>query len=70
MKKVLGESWRTTAAGIGQWLVAVLSQVNTLLDADPATMPDWNIIAVSTIAMIGLLSARDNGVSSESVGAK
>jgi hypothetical protein len=63
-------SWKTSAAGIGAILVAVGSALSAMFDADPATIPDWGAVVAAVIAGIGLLAARDNNVSSETVGAK
>ena len=63
-------SWKTSAAGIGAILVAVGSALTAMFDADPATIPDWGAVVAAVIAGIGLLAARDNNVSSETVGAK
>lgn len=63
-------SWKTSAAGIGAILVAVGSALTAMFDADPATIPDWGAVVAAVIAGIGLLAARDNGVTSEAAGAK
>ena len=64
-------SWKTTVAGIIQWLIVVLPQAGYLFDsADLSTNPDWNIVVASTAVMLGLLGARDGDVSSEKAGAK
>lgn len=65
------KSWKTTLCGIltiaasGITLVAI-----PLLDADPLTIPNWTAFIAALTAGIGLLFARDNGVTSESAGAK
>jgi hypothetical protein len=63
-------SWRTTTAGIAAIVAAVGTAVGALFDADPLTLPDWGAVAAAVMAGIGLLSARDNKVSSEQAGAK
>lgn len=63
-------SWNTTATGILTIIVAVGGAVKMLLDSDASTNPDWNTVAAAIAAGIGLILARDNGKSSESVGAK
>jgi hypothetical protein len=40
-----------------------------MLDGDPATTPDWNIVAASIVAGYALINARDAGVTSEKSGA-
>lgn len=64
------KSWRTTVAGILQFLSVTITQVLSLFDSDPTTNPEWGIIVASLITLIGLLTARDNGVTSEKAGAK
>jgi len=63
-------SWKTSAAGIAAIVVAVGGAVNTLCDGDPATMPDWAVVGVAVAAGIGLLTARDDKVTSEQARAK
>jgi hypothetical protein len=63
-------SWRTTTAGIAAIVVALGTAVGALFDADPLTLPDWGAVAAAVMAGIGLLAARDNGVTSEQAGAK
>ena len=64
------KSWKTSAAGIGAILVAVGSAMTAHFDGDVITTPDWGAVIAAVIAGIGLLAARDNGVTSESAGAK
>jgi uncharacterized membrane protein YhiD involved in acid resistance len=64
------KSWRTTTAGIGAILVAVGSALTAMFDNDPKTVADWGAVIAATIAGIGLITARDNAVSSEQAGAK
>jgi peptidoglycan/LPS O-acetylase OafA/YrhL len=64
------KSWKTTAAGIAAIVAALATAVGALFDADPVTMPDWGAVAAAVMAGIGLIAARDNGVTSEQAGAK
>lgn len=64
------KSWKTTTAGIGAILVAVGSALTAMFDNDPVTLPDWGAVVAAVIAGIGLITARDNNVTSEQVGAK
>lgn len=64
------KSWKTTTAGIGAILVALGSILQALFDGNPATEPDYAALVAAIIAGVGLLAARDNGVSSEDAGAK
>jgi len=64
------KSWKTTVFGICAILTAVAGAVKLLVDNDPATNPDWTAVCAAVAAGIGLIAARDNNKSSESVGAK
>jgi len=64
------KSWKTTAAGIGAILMALGSLLQALFDGNPSTEPDYAALVAAIIAGVGLLAARDNGVSSEDAGAK
>jgi len=63
-------SWRTTTAGILTAVAAIAAAAKALLDADPTTNPDWALVTTSLAAAWGLITARDNKVTSEDVGAK
>jgi len=63
-------SWKTTGLGIVTIVMAIASAARMLLDDDVATMPDWNTVVTAVVAGIGLIFARDNNRTSESVGAK
>ena len=64
------KSWKTTLAGIMAFITASWAQVQYILDNDPSTNPDWSIIVTAFIVLVGLVTARDNDVSSEKAGAK
>ncbi len=63
-------SWKTTTAGLAAILAALFAALTAERDGDPATVADWNTVAIAAAAGAGLLSARDNNKSSEQVGAK
>lgn len=63
------KSWRTTTTGVLAIIAAIVSAAQMLIDGNPATNPDWSAVAAAVIAGIGLVTARDNKVSSEQVGA-
>jgi len=63
-------SWKTSAAGIAAIVVAIASCVQAQFDGDPATVPSYEVAIAAIITGLGLIFARDNGVSSESAGAK
>lgn len=63
-------SWKTTTSGLVAGLMILLAQLQTVIDNDPETNPNIEII-VSAIGMIGIgFAARDNNVTSEEVKAK
>lgn len=61
---------RTSAMGIAVIMVVVGGFVKSLLDGDPATVPDYDGTIAAITAGIGLLFARDSNVTSEQAGAK
>lgn len=67
---MLKGSWRTTSLGILAIISAVCGAATAILDGNPATNPDWTTIISAVTAGVGLMTARDNGVTSESAGAK
>lgn len=64
------KSWKTSAAGIAAIVVAVASCVQAQFDGDPLTVPNWEVAIAAILSGLGLLFARDNGVTSEQAGAK
>lgn len=63
------KSWKTTSAGVAGLITLIASTLTQLTDGNPATNPDWNIVVpMAFTSLIGIF-ARDNGVSSEQVGA-
>lgn len=63
------KSWKTTVGGIGAILASVGGALQALFDGNPLTNPDWTAVSAAVMAGIGLISARDNNVTSEDVGA-
>lgn len=63
-------SWKTTVAGIAAFVAVLAAAIKAQLDGDPSTVADWNGVVAAAIILVGLLSARDNSVSSETAGAK
>lgn len=63
------KSWKTTTTGVLAIVVAIGSAAIAVLDADPATLPDWGAVTAAILAGLGLIAARDNGVTSEQAGA-
>lgn len=63
------KSWKTTVGGVGAILAAVGAALQQLFDNNPATNPDWSVVASAVMIGFGLIFARDNNVSSEEAGA-
>jgi len=64
-------SWKTTLCGLLSLVAAGLTLVAVpMLDADPATLPNWGAFSAALAAAVGLFLARDNDKSSEQAGAK
>ena len=70
IKALSAGSWRTTTAGVGAILSAVGAALSAHFDADPATVVSWPALAAAVSIGLGLITARDNVVSSERAGAK
>lgn len=54
---------KTTIAGVGAILVAVGSALVAMFDADPTTMPQWDVVIAAVLAGIGLIFAKDSKAS-------
>jgi len=64
------KSWKTSAAGIAAIVISIASIAQAQFDADPLTVPNYEIaIAAIMSGLVGLF-ARDNDVSSEQAGVK
>ena len=61
------KSWRTTTAGIAAIVTALASAAAAVANGSPV---DWGAAIAAVLAGVGLITARDNLVSSESAGAK
>jgi ABC-type enterobactin transport system permease subunit len=58
-------SWKTTAGGIVAFIAILAPQMQTLLDNDAATNPDWNLIIAAASALMAAIFARDADKSTE-----
>lgn len=67
---MIKSSWRTSSLGIISIISAVCGAATLLLDGVPTTNPDWTTVIASIMAGVGLITARDNQVSSEMAGIK
>jgi hypothetical protein len=64
------KSWKTTIAGVGAILTAVGHALSALFDNDPSTVVQLDVTVGAILAGVGLIAARDNGVTSEQAGVK
>ncbi len=53
------KSWKTTAVGVIAGLILILPQIKALIDNDPATICDWNIVMAGVGAIIFGSVAKD-----------
>ena len=60
---------KTTLSGIIVAIAAVFTNVSYLIDGNELTAIDWSVIATQIGIIYGLLTARDNDVTSEETGA-
>lgn len=66
----LPASWRTSGLGLIAVIAAIINFAGALLDDDPNTVADYDMTAAAVAAGVGLMTARNNKVSSEQAGAK
>lgn len=64
------KSWRTTSAGILGALALIFTALSAMLDGNPETIPQWEVVIPVFITQLGLLFARDNKVTSTQAGAE
>ena len=64
------KSWRTTTTGFLAIAAALCGAGIALLDGNPNTNPDWASVSAAIMAGVGLITARDNTVTSEQAGVK
>ncbi len=58
-------SWKTTLGGIVAFIAILAPQLQTLLDSDATTNPDWNLIVAAASALMAAMFARDADKSTE-----
>jgi len=66
----LNGSWQTTTMGVIGIVIAVANAISAFVDGNPATNVDFAVLITQITMGLGLIKARDNGVSSEEAGAK
>jgi peptidoglycan/LPS O-acetylase OafA/YrhL len=64
------KSWKTTFFGAGGLVGVWVAVLCAIFDGDPSTAPDYTTAITVSLPALGLLFARDNGVTSEQAGAK
>lgn len=64
------KSFKTTILSVLAAAAIIIPQVLFVFDKDPTTNPDFSLIFAAITAGGAGIAARDNGVSSESAGAK
>lgn len=61
-------NWKTSLGGFIAAASIVFGEFNLWFDADPETMPDWNLIVAALAALFAALQARDGDKSTEQQG--
>jgi len=69
-KNAAVKSWRTTLAGLGQFLTVLGPALSAQFDNDPTTIASWASVAASAVLMVGLIFSRDNHITSEEANSK
>jgi len=70
MVKNAAASWKTSTLGIMAFAMIAINAATAVLDNDPSTIADWNLVVEGFLVMMALFLARDGDKSSEAVGAK
>lgn len=61
------KSWKTTVTGVCAIIAAVAGAVTAIVNGNPI---DYGSVIAAVVSGIGLITARDNTVTSEQAGAK
>jgi len=61
---------KTTVASILAAVTVIFGAVREVIDGDPMTNPDWNVVVPVVIAALGLLFSRDADKSSQDSGVR
>lgn len=64
--KLFGPSWRTGVAGLASLIATLCHTAQALANNQPV---DWNLVITGIVTGVGLMTARDNKVTSEDVAA-
>ena len=57
-------NWKTTLFGVLSILSAVVNAVIMMVDSDATTNPDWNVVVTAILIGIGVISSRQQNVTS------
>ena len=68
--RAFANSWKTTTVAVLLAIDSVIHAGMNLLDSDPATNPDWNVVIALWIAAFGMLFSRDADKSSQDAGVR
>jgi len=63
-------SWKTTTGGVLGAVAIIIGAAQALLDNDPLTNPNWEMVIGALSLCAGLIFARDNNKTSAQVGAE
>ena len=58
-------SWKTTMVGVLVFVESLARNLSHLLDDNPDTVADWNLVILAATAMVGLMLAKDGDKSTE-----
>jgi hypothetical protein len=61
------KSWKTTITGIITIITAACGAIMGVVNGTPV---DWTVVIAAVVSGVGLITARDNKVTSEDAGAK
>lgn len=53
--------WKTSVMGVLAFLAVLIPQIMKILDSNPDTVADWNVVIAAFMTMIGLFLAGDGG---------
>lgn len=59
----MNASWKTSLLGAGGLVWLLTDAVELLMDGNPATNPDWNIVVPALLTALAAIFAKDSNVS-------
>ncbi|CAK0780994.1 conserved hypothetical protein [Gammaproteobacteria bacterium] len=63
-------NWKTTTAGISTIIAALAGAIALVVDGDPKTNPQWELVVGAVITGLGLVLAKDFNVTGAAGGQK